>query len=101
MPHRKKGATPGGRETAARGPGRPKGATRDVTRARILEAARACFAQRGYGATTNREIADKAALTPAALYQYFDSKLALFMATVRDAESVLTPRYRTAIADAP
>jgi AcrR family transcriptional regulator len=65
-----------------------------VTRARILSAARECFGRTGYGATTNRDIAAHAGLTAAALYQYFDSKLALFMATVRDAESELAPRYR-------
>jgi AcrR family transcriptional regulator len=86
---------------ATRGRGRPPGATADATRARILEAARACFARTGYGATTNRDIAQQAGLTPAALYQYFDSKLSLFMATVRDAQSELAPRFREAIAGAP
>src|SRR5215471_14578424 len=95
MSPRKKSAKP-----MTRGPGRPPGANRDVTRARILKAARECFARSGYGATTNREIAEKAGLTAAALYQYFDSKLALYMATVRDAENELAPRYRVAIAEA-
>ena len=95
MSDRRKSSKP-----VARGPGRPPGATRDVTRARILQAARECFARTGYGATTNRDIAAKAGLTSAALYQYFDSKLALFMATVRDANNELTPRYRAAVADA-
>lgn len=81
-------------KTVKRGRGRPPGATRDATRARILAAARERFGLTGYGATTNRDIATQAGLTSAALYQYFDSKLELFMATVRDAESELAPRYR-------
>jgi AcrR family transcriptional regulator len=95
MSPRKKSSKP-----EKRSPGRPPGATRDATRARILRAARVCFARTGFGATTNRDIAAQADLTSAALYQYFDSKLALFMATVREAENELAPRYRVALAEA-
>jgi AcrR family transcriptional regulator len=66
-----------------------------------MAAARICFSRTGYGETTNRAIAEEAGLTPAALYQYFDSKLSLFMATVRDAQSELAPRFRDAVAGAP
>jgi AcrR family transcriptional regulator len=81
-------------------PGRPPGSTSQATRARILAAARACFARAGYASTTNKQIADQAGLTAAAIYQYFDSKTALYLATVRDANEALIERYRFAIADA-
>jgi len=82
-----------------RGPGRPPGATRDVTRARILRGARDAFAQTGFAATTNADIASRAGITAAALYQYFDSKTALYMAANEDAQSELVARFREAVAD--
>ncbi len=80
--------------------GRPPGSTSDATRARVLRAARACFAKTGYVATTNKDIADHAGITAPAIYQYFDSKSALFAATVRDAQDELVPRFRDAAAGA-
>jgi AcrR family transcriptional regulator len=44
---------------------------------RILEAAIVCFAARGYNATTTREIAKRAGMSPAAIYVHFPSKQAL------------------------
>lgn len=70
---------------AQRRPGRPPGSTSDATRASILSAARICFARKGFGLTTNQDIAQLAGITPAAIYQYFDSKLALYVAAARDA----------------
>jgi AcrR family transcriptional regulator len=83
-----------------RAPGRPKGSTSDATRARVLAAARICFARSGYAGTTNRDIADEAGITAGAIYQYFDSKTALFLATVDDATAQLVPLYRSAGAEA-
>src|SRR5258706_9192026 len=77
--------------------GRPRGATSGATTARILAAARAHFARTGYAATTNQLIADQAGVTTGTLYLYFDSKTALYMATVRDAYADLVPHYRAAI----
>jgi AcrR family transcriptional regulator len=82
-----------------RTPGRPPGATSELTRRRILGAARICFARTGYAATTNKEIGEQAGVSPAAIYLYFDSKTALYMATVTDAKEELMARYKTAIAD--
>src|ERR1700728_267640 len=79
--------------------GRPRGATSDLTRARILRAARDCFARAGYAGTTNKDIADRAGITAAAIYQYFDSKTALYAATVRDAQAELVPEFERAIAE--
>lgn len=70
---------------AKRRPGRPPGSTSDATRANILRAARDCFARRGFGLTTNREIAAAAGVTAAAIYQYFPSKTALYASALADA----------------
>jgi AcrR family transcriptional regulator len=79
--------------------GRPPGSTSDATRARILRAARDCFARAGYAGTTNKDIADRAGITAAAIYQYFDSKTSLYAATVRDAQAELVPEFERAIAE--
>lgn len=81
-----------------RGPGRPPGSTRDATRARILSAARACFASQGFAVTTNRDIAERAGVTAAAIYQYFDSKLALYVAAAREAVVEIAQHMRAHIA---
>jgi len=76
--------------------GRPKGASSELTTARILAAARTCFSRSGYAATTNKEIAEEAGVTAASIYLYFESKTALYIATVRDAYEELLPHYRAA-----
>src|SRR5687768_16641702 len=81
--------------------GRPPGSTRDGTRARILQAARESFAKAGYAGTANKQIADRAGITAAAIYQYFDSKADLFMAVVKDAQGELVPQFREAAESAP
>ncbi|MFD1936579.1 TetR family transcriptional regulator [Nonomuraea mangrovi] len=45
-----------------------------MTPQRILEAARALFAARGYRSTSMQSIADQVGITKAALYYHFDSK---------------------------
>lgn len=77
--------------------GRPKGATSDATRRNILAAASACFGERGYGATTNRAIAARAGITSAAIYQYFDSKKALYVEAVRSARRLIVPHLQSAV----
>jgi len=54
--------------------------TRAARRERILEAAVACFARRGYQATSMEEIAAEAGIAKGAAYVYFDGKEALFLA---------------------
>lgn len=49
----------------------------------ILEAAGQCFADKGYAATSMREVAALAACTKPALYYYFESKAALFLAVIK------------------
>lgn len=61
-------------------------------RQEILDAALQVFAQRGYSAATNAEIAREAGVTAAALYYYFPSKADLFRAAVsRQQEQALPP----------
>jgi len=87
------------RKTSRRG--RPPGSTSDTTRRRILAAACECFGKRGYDTTTNRDIGDRAGVTAAAIYQYFDSKLSLYMAAVREAQREIVPLLRESIDKQP
>jgi AcrR family transcriptional regulator len=57
--------------------GRPRGANRDDTKARILEAAAAEFGERGYEAASIRSIARRAGVDPSLVHHYFDDKSAL------------------------
>jgi len=57
--------------------GRPRGANRDDTKARILEAATAEFGERGYEAASIRSIARRAGVDPSLVHHYFDDKSAL------------------------
>src|SRR3954447_7255291 len=56
----------------------------EQTRARLLEAAAAVFARRGYHVATLEEVAAEAGFTKGAVYSNFDSKDALFLALVDD-----------------
>jgi AcrR family transcriptional regulator len=60
--------------------GRPVDADGDVTRTRVLSAARTAFAELGYMATTYRLLAERTGLAPSALYNYFESKVDLYAA---------------------
>jgi AcrR family transcriptional regulator len=69
--------------SARRGRGRPPVGTGTDTRAAILDAARTCFAERGYDHATIRDIAAAAAVDPALLHHHFGSKHDLFLAAMR------------------
>lgn len=56
------------------------------TRERILDAALALFADKGYEATSMREIAEQLGITKAALYYHFDSKADIVHAMLADTE---------------
>ncbi len=58
----------------------PRSAVR--TRARILDEAEALFAERGFAGTSVRDIAARAELTPASLYNHFEGKDALYHAVL-------------------
>jgi AcrR family transcriptional regulator len=63
--------------TQPRRRGRPRGANRDDTKARILEAAAAEFGERGYEGASIRSIARRADVDPSLVHHYFDDKSAL------------------------
>ncbi len=69
------------RKPGPRRPGRPRQAQPDQ-RDRLLDAALACFAQRGIAATSLRDIAREAGVTPAMMNYYFGSKQRLHDAVV-------------------
>jgi AcrR family transcriptional regulator len=52
------------------------------TRAEIVDAARAAFAERGYDGASLRGIARDAGVDPALVHHYFDGKAALFVAAL-------------------
>ena len=56
------------------------------TRERILEVALALFADKGYDATSMREIAEHLGITKAALYYHFDSKAEIVRAMLAETE---------------
>ena len=70
-----------------RAPGRPVGKRRDADaglRPQLLDAAIACFVRKGIAATTLREIAREAHVTPALLNYYFGDKAQLQAALVEE-----------------
>jgi AcrR family transcriptional regulator len=65
--------------------GRPPAGSAQDTRARLLDAARACFCRTGYARTSMADIAREAGVTSRAIYHYVDSKSSLFTLTVEAA----------------
>jgi AcrR family transcriptional regulator len=60
------------------------------TRERILDAALALFAEKGYDATSMREISAQLGITKAALYYHFDSKADIVRAMLAETEERVT-----------
>jgi AcrR family transcriptional regulator len=77
-----KTVTPRAREPLRRA-GRPAGDAPDL-RARMLDAAIACYVREGIAATSLRAIAAEAAVTPALLHYYFGDKAQLQQAVVEE-----------------
>lgn len=80
--------------------GRPPGSSKEDTLARILPVARRHFAEKGFAQATFKDIGAEIGVTHAALYSYFPSKQALYLATFADTQSLLLPKYLAAIAAA-
>ena len=59
-------------------------------RAQILTAARALFAERGFHATTTRDLATAADINDALIYRYFPDKQAILAALIDEAIAVFT-----------
>jgi AcrR family transcriptional regulator len=57
----------------------------ESVRARLLEAASGLFAQKGYAATTVREIVDAAGVTKPVLYYYFGNKEGIYLELMEEA----------------
>lgn len=59
-------------------------AVRDASRTRVLDAARALFAERGYFACRVSDIATRAGMSPGNVYWHFESKEAILRAILAD-----------------
>lgn len=60
----------------------PRAKSSEITAARILNAARSVFGEKGYEAAGTREIAQRAGVNVALINRYFGSKAGLFAAAV-------------------
>ncbi|BCP14081.1 TetR family transcriptional regulator [Mycobacterium paraintracellulare] len=70
----------------------------DATRARLLEAAVTAFAEKGFHATTTRDIASAAGMSPAALYVHHKSKEELLYLISKEGHEHVLRLIREAIA---
>src|SRR5690606_15695429 len=70
------------RSAARPGPASAPRRRGEITAARILDAAEALFAERGYAGTTLRDVADAVGLRIPSLYNHFPSKDALYAAVL-------------------
>jgi AcrR family transcriptional regulator len=84
---------PSRRDAGARRIGRPPKVKGEETRDRLIELARRVFADRGYEVTTNKELADAAGFTPAALYYHFPSKKDLYLAVWAETQQRIYERF--------
>jgi AcrR family transcriptional regulator len=66
-------------------------------RAELLELAAKMFAERGYGQTTVRDIADAAGILSGSLYHHFDSKESMVDEILRTFLDELFARYREVV----
>lgn len=57
-------------------------------REQIMDAALRVFSQKGFERTTNKDIADEAAITPGLIYHYFESKDNLLKAVIEEQSPV-------------
>ena len=83
--------------TTGRRRGRPPATDSAETRSAIFEAARRLFAERGYGAVTNKDVATAAGITPGALYHYVESKRDLYAAVHADVQTRVYGRFTEAV----
>ena len=79
--------------------GRPPGKACDGEVGMILAVSRRHFAERGYESTTFKDIGLEAGMTRTALYSYFDTKAALYLATLEDIHSEFMPEFLQTMAE--
>lgn len=77
--------------STARAPRRTQAERRATSRAKILDAALVCLAERGYAGTTFPEVLGRAGLSNGAMWRHFRSKADLLVAAVLHAEARLVP----------
>ena len=73
------------------------GTKSEETRARIFRAAQTMFHERGFEATTMRDIAERAGVATGAAYYYFDSKNAIVLAFYDQARRAMAPGLEQAL----
>ena len=78
--------------------GRPPASNAAETRQRIIATAAELFAVNGYGVTTNKDVAAQAGMSTGALYYYFDSKLAMYLAVYEELAARVNDRLTGAMA---
>ena len=61
----------------------------NARRAQIMDAARACFARKGFAQSTIQDICAEAGLSPGAIYRYFNSKYDMVFAIGDESEEVV------------
>ena len=91
----------GGTEIHDAGPGSVNGAFRSRRRADMVAIAADLFAQKGYRATTVREIADAAGILSGSLYHHFDSKESIGDEILSGFVNEVLANYRAAVHSAP
>lgn len=69
--------------------GRPLACDGADTRRRLLVEARRSFAVDGFDATTNKNLAQSAGITTAAIYHYFPSKIEMYVAVFTDVQQLV------------
>jgi TetR/AcrR family transcriptional regulator, cholesterol catabolism regulator len=92
--------TPTPAQTAAPASDTPPGLA-DGREAQLLAIARRLFAQKGFDATSLRDIAEAAQITKAALYYYFPNKDALYERVVIGSMDSLLAEVQAAVARVP
>lgn len=73
--------------------GRPPAVKAHDTRRRILDCARAVYADLGYEVATNQDVAQAVGITTAALYYHFPSKRELYLEVHEDARRQVYSRF--------
>ena len=81
--------------------GRPADTDSTDTRDRIVRCAQEIFAAEGFEGTTNKDIADRAEISSAALYHYFPSKAEMYVAVCESITHVFVDVFNRATESDP
>lgn len=75
-------------------------ANKERCRKEILKASRRLFQEKGYENTMIEEVAEKANISKATLYNYFPSKDSLLMGTIEEVTNIFQEHVKTSLQDA-